>query len=115
MKNSIIFALVLAFVGVFSQVAFASGKESAAPVATLNLSGTILDAETSETLAGVSIKVEGSEREVKTDLDGKFSISGLTPGKYNLKVSYISYKESSVDYTVSINEKNELKLSLKAE
>ena len=61
------------------------------------------------------VKIAGTDLEVKTDLDGNFTIDGLMPGDYNLEVSYISYKETKVVKAVSSDSNRHLKLSLKSE
>jgi TonB-dependent receptor len=55
--------------------------------------GTITDAKTKETLVGASILVQGTSTGTITDLDGKYSLQGLTSGNYNLIISYISYDQ----------------------
>ncbi len=58
--------------------------------------GTIYDNETGEYLPGVTIFAEGTSTGTITDLDGNFSIS-LTPGKYNLRISFISYETITLE------------------
>ncbi len=118
MKNTFKIILSLAFVASVSFSSFASEKgksESNSTMATTSMEGTIFDAETQETLAGVTVKIAGTNTEVKTDLDGKFSIEGLTPGDYNLEVSYISYKEAKLVKTVAMDHTNKVTLKLKSE
>lgn len=67
------------------------------PVQTTAITGTVIDNNSGETLAGVLVTVEGTEMQAYTDLDGQFSIEGMTPGKYNLILSLISYKKSLVE------------------
>jgi len=115
MKNTFKIALAFALAGMFALVTFADDKGNPAPAAaTMSMEGTIIDADTQETLAGVTVKIAGTDVEVKTNLDGKFSIKGLTPGQYNLEVSYISYKDSQFVQTVSATD-NTVKLSLETE
>lgn len=118
MKNTFKIILSLAFIATVSLSSFASEKgksEVNTTMATTTMEGTILDADTQETLAGVTVKIAGTDTEVKTDLDGNFSIEGLIPGDYNLEVSYISYKDAKMVKTVSTNTPNEVTLKLKSE
>ncbi len=67
------------------------------PAQAAAITGTVIDNNSGETLAGVLVTVEGTELQAYTDLDGQFSIEGITPGKYNLILSLISYKKSLVE------------------
>ncbi|MBN2236407.1 MAG: carboxypeptidase-like regulatory domain-containing protein [Bacteroidales bacterium] len=118
MKNTFKIILSLAFVASISLSSMASEKgksETNSTMVTASMEGTVFDADTKETLAGVTVKIAGTNTEVKTDLDGNFSIEGLIPGNYNLEVSYISYKEAKLVKTVALNTANEVTLKLKSE
>ncbi|MBS1686173.1 MAG: outer membrane beta-barrel protein [Bacteroidetes bacterium] len=63
----------------------------------LSISGTILDATDSSELASASVSIAPVTDTmaldgVLTEDDGHFEIDGLSPGRYRLQVSYISYK-----------------------
>ena len=66
-------------------VAFAQGK---------TVTGTVTDG-TGEPLIGVSVQVKGTSTGAITDLDGKFSISGVNSGS-TLVVSYIGYSTQEI-------------------
>ncbi len=53
--------------------------------------GSVFDAVNGESLPGVTIYIESLAHGTITDLDGEFNLS-VTPGTYDLKVSYISYE-----------------------
>lgn len=55
------------------------------------IEGYITDAESKHPLNGASVIVSGNRGD-NTDAFGKFSISGINPGQYELVVSHISYK-----------------------
>jgi hypothetical protein len=77
---------------------FATGDDAAvAANAKASISGKVLDIKTGESLAGVAISIEGTNIKVYTDLDGSFTVDGITPGNYNLVLSLISYKSSLVE------------------
>lgn len=86
----------------------------------VNISGTITDAETGQTLSGVNVVVRGTRMGASTDKEGKFLISGLSPGVYSLEVSMIGYARQLIenisargDETVTVNiELQERSLSL---
>ncbi|NCC73519.1 MAG: TonB-dependent receptor, partial [Sphingobacteriia bacterium] len=53
--------------------------------------GIVYDDQTTETLPGVTVFVEGTSIGSISDFDGKFSIS-ISPGIYDVSVSFISYE-----------------------
>ena len=55
------------------------------------LSGKIIDKETGETLIGATVAVKGAPIGTITDFDGNYSLK-LSPGTYNIEVSYVSYQ-----------------------
>ncbi|MBQ7631140.1 MAG: SusC/RagA family TonB-linked outer membrane protein [Paludibacteraceae bacterium] len=58
--------------------------------ADINVKGTVIDADGSEPLIGVSILVKGSSVGTVTDFDGNFEL--VVPDKSTLQLSYIGYK-----------------------
>ena len=88
----------------------ASGQDMFAEVSasTTGLSGVVLDKATHESLAGVSIYVNG--RKVYTDLDGKFEVKDLCNGTCELKVSLISYEDQLL--TIDTQRQKSLKIQL---
>jgi hypothetical protein len=76
------------------------GAESSPVVVTenvkaLQLVGIIVDAENNETLAGASIIV--NDEKYYSDLEGKFIIPHIKPGKQELTVELISYEPVSIE------------------
>ncbi|HEY0175050.1 MAG TPA: TonB-dependent receptor [Pedobacter sp.] len=55
------------------------------------ISGMVTDKKTGETLIGVTVKLKGSTKGMATDVDGKYSITGLASGKYIVVFQYIGY------------------------
>lgn len=55
------------------------------------IKGTVFDKKFSEPLTGAAILVEGTSNGTTADIDGNFEIK-VSPGTYNLVVSYVSYK-----------------------
>lgn len=60
------------------------------------ISGTVVDAETGETLIGVNVIIEGTTRGTSSNLDGAYSIRGLEPDTYTLIVSYVSFQKQTI-------------------
>jgi outer membrane receptor protein involved in Fe transport len=57
------------------------------------LRGTVKDESTGETLIGATVFIVGTYKGSATDIDGKYLITGIKPGDYNIKVSYIGYTD----------------------
>lgn len=57
------------------------------------ITGKVFDSKTGEVLIGVKITIEGTVTATSSDYEGKFSLSNLKPGTYNLLVSYIGYSK----------------------
>jgi hypothetical protein len=77
---------------------------------TASISGTIID-EQHGLFPGVNVTLlkEGSSvQSVQSDLDGKYLISNIETGKYNLKLTYIGTPEKiiSIDIKKGINNHN---------
>lgn len=75
-----------------------SGKnnnDSGAAAATATISGVITDSVSGEQLAGVEVKIEGTDTKTYTDFDGNFSFKGMVPGEYKLVTTYISYEKTT--------------------
>ncbi|MEC3875116.1 TonB-dependent receptor [Chryseobacterium salviniae] len=49
-----------------------------------------------QALPGAAVTVEGTSKVIITDSQGRFSISDLKAGQYNLKVSYIGFESKSL-------------------
>ncbi len=78
---------------------------------TVSLSGTVLDSNSGELLAGVEVIIEGTETKTYTDFDGNFKFKNITPGEHKLVANYISYKKSVE--TLRLNGKdNQVKIKL---
>ena len=56
------------------------------------ISGVVVDKITGEPLAGVEVKMIGSNEKVFTDFDGNFQFTNLPQGAYAIKIDYISYE-----------------------
>jgi len=58
------------------------------------VTGTVSD--NSQPLPGATVKIKGSSKIVITDVDGKFSVSDLKPGHYDLQFTYIGYEAQNI-------------------
>ena len=72
------------------QILFFGLALAVAAFADINVKGTVIDADGSEPLIGVSVLVKGTSIGTITDFDGNFEIS--VPEKATLQLSYVGYK-----------------------
>ncbi|RZK25886.1 MAG: TonB-dependent receptor, partial [Flavobacterium sp.] len=61
------------------------------------IAGTVSDSKTKETLISAGVKIVGTNKVVGTDVDGKYTIAGLAPGKYTVEVSFVSYITKTIN------------------
>ena len=92
MKRFIVYMLL----AVCSVAAFAQGQ----------VKGTVLDKNSDEPLSFVGLKVtpQGKTTFIKganSDLDGNFTITGLSNGKYTLTISYVGYKTATRNFEIT--------------
>ncbi|MFA6946609.1 MAG: TonB-dependent receptor, partial [Pedobacter sp.] len=60
------------------------------------ISGKVSDSKTNETLIGLTVKLTGSTLGASTDVEGKYTLGNLAPGKYSLTFSYIGYQSKNI-------------------
>ena len=72
------------------QTIFFSLLVATASFADISVKGTVIDADTSEPMIGVSILVKGTTTGTITDFDGNFMLT--VPDKATLQLSYMGYK-----------------------
>jgi hypothetical protein len=77
------------------------------------LYGEVIDKNTNESLVGVKVTLDGTDKVAYTDFDGKYSFNDLKQGTYKLTASYISYENSTVENIVLTPKANEVDFSLK--
>ena len=112
MKSIIVICLsLLISFNAFSVEALKSGKVESKSTTEVCISGTILDKLTGEALAGVEVKLLGTEVKVYSDLDGKFEIKNINSGAHAIQVDFISYE--NVVENVFVNKDNTTNVTLK--
>lgn len=60
------------------------------------VTGTVTDKISNETLAGVEVRVKGTDIVTYTNFDGNFFLPELPAGTYTLEFNYITYTTTSV-------------------
>lgn len=58
--------------------------------------GTILDKQSLSPIIGATVQILGQNKGTKTDEKGRYTLSEVEPGRYEIKVSYMGYKEISM-------------------
>ncbi|MEZ5015282.1 MAG: TonB-dependent receptor [Chitinophagales bacterium] len=102
MLRRILFALCLLSAGI------AVGQNA-------GLSGTITDADTKEPIFGVNIILTGTNFGTSSDFDGKYAISDIPPGQYDIQFTYIGYEKNLYTAnTFTAGEKKKLDVALKS-
>ena len=60
------------------------------------MSGKVLDADTKEPLIGANIILLNTNLGAATDIDGNYFILNITPGTYEVRVSYVGYAPKTI-------------------
>lgn len=76
-----------------------------------SITGQLVDEQTGEPLIGVTVMLENTVLGAASDLDGRYSISKIPPGTYNLIVRLIGYSTVTVK-SVRVNEKQTTHINL---
>ena len=64
--------------------------------AVIYVSGTVTDKISNETIAGVEVRVKGTDIVTYTNFDGNYFLPELPGGTYTLEFNYITYNSTSV-------------------
>ncbi|TYP97749.1 iron complex outermembrane receptor protein [Sphingobacterium allocomposti] len=85
----LLFALGLESPNLYAQV-------ETKPIINASITGTVIDGETKEPLAGVTVQLEAVTHSVKTDVDGKFRFVTGQKLPVTVVVTYVGYQRKSV-------------------
>lgn len=85
--------LLLAFIAIFAMNALAQ---------TRSVSGIVYSASDNEPLVGATVKVKDTLLATATDIDGRFTLSGVSRSAKFLEVSYVGYEPQIVPITDDI-------------
>lgn len=80
------------------------------PVLTTNVSGTVVDKNTGEALAGVKVVLDEINETAYTNFEGNFEFKNVKIGSYTINAELISYKDKSVK--VDLDKSNDLKIEV---
>ncbi|GHT61368.1 TonB-dependent receptor [Bacteroidia bacterium] len=76
------------------------------------ITGTVSDKKTGEGIIGANVLIENTNTGAVTDIDGKFTINGVSTGKYKVKVSYLSYQTAEVNTEVKAGQIIEINVAM---
>lgn len=93
-----------------SSSASTQGSRGLTNTTSIALSGTVLSEEGNAPLAGVSIRIKGTQKSTITDIEGRFKLN-IPTGSITLVVSYRGYKTVEV----GAGERSEINIVLKEE
>lgn len=66
-----------------------------------SIGGVVRDAVTGDPLFGANVVLVGTVKGASTDNEGKYNIPNVLPGTYNIRVTYIGYREQTTSLTIS--------------
>ena len=78
------------------------------------IKGKVTDAINNEPIPFANVLVEGTEKGAITDIDGVYEVSGLQPGLYNVRVSYVGYNDQSA-YEIQVTNAKPAEVNFKIE
>jgi uncharacterized membrane protein len=113
MKNKALI-FVSSFILLFGVSSIAAKKEPklSGPATQSSLSGVILDKDSNEKLAGVTIQLTETDQKIYSNAKGEFTLEGIEPGTYKVKINCISYKDKEVTVKVAKTQNEKLKILL---
>lgn len=82
MKQTLLFAFLLLLV----KVNMAQNNKQ-------NIRGTVVDKQSQSTLIGATVQLVNTDKGGRTNANGQYLIPNVEPGRYELKITYIGYKE----------------------
>ncbi|MDZ7680228.1 MAG: TonB-dependent receptor [Fodinibius sp.] len=77
-----------------------------------SITGTVTNAESQQTLAGVNVGIQNLNKGAATNARGKYTISKLSGGQYTLTFSYIGFESRTVEITLSGAEQKTVDVAL---
>lgn len=77
---------------------------AAIPINAQQISGTVTDASTDETLPGVNVFLAVTQTGTASDAEGNYQITGIEPGTYTLVASFVGYERYETTITLTSGE-----------
>ena len=74
--------------------------------------GHVRDSQSGEPLPAANVFIKGTNFGAATDLEGRFVISKVPVGNYEMTVQYIGYQAETADISVKVGETSEIEIAL---
>ena len=110
-KALLLVAVIVTIISI-EGIAAKKGPKTSAPATQSSLSGVVLDKDSNEKLAGVMIQLASTDQKIYSDSKGEFTLTGIEPGTYKVKINCISYKDKEVSIKITKSENEKLKILL---
>ncbi|MDT8324709.1 MAG: TonB-dependent receptor, partial [Bacteroidota bacterium] len=111
MRPLLPFTVILLFLHALLLSLFAQAQDAPS---TGSIHGSVIDAGSGQPLPGANIRVMDADRGAATDVEGAFSITGLPPGSYRLRASFIGYAPHiATDVVLRPGRSTELRIRLR--
>lgn len=78
-----------------------------------SISGKIIDAETSQPLAGATVAIENTTLGTITDATGQFSLTNIPQDRVTINIAYIGYETIRIDHNFKQDQSPEFNIELK--
>lgn len=76
------------------------------------VSGAVYESSTGSVLPGANVVIEGTSRGVAADRNGFFLIPNLSPGTYNVKVSFLGYEDGLQEVQIEAGQTTKINFNL---
>lgn len=77
-----------------------------------SIEGRVTEADSEKPLPGVNVVIVGTNTGASTDAQGRFRIENIDPGSYQVRASFIGYKEKTTSVEVTPNQTREVNFAL---
>ncbi len=113
-KIIIVLASLLLSMQAFSSEKSTSSKstKAAKSISVKTITGKIVDQSSKDGLAGVEVKVYGTDIKTYTDFNGNFELPDLSTGAQAIVVNYISYQQKVENVFINSEKDNVVDISL---
>ncbi len=111
--KKVLFVLVLAL-SIAQVRADEPVKDLSLAKATNQIEGKVIDHLTGEALAGVTLKLSGSDQKTYSDLEGNFKFDGISTGTYDIEIDYVSYKDVTLKSVSTASSDVKIKVELES-
>ena len=66
------------------------------------IKGQVLDALNNDPISFANVLIMGTDMGTTSDIDGKYELTGIEPGLYDIRISFVGYNEQTI-YEIQVN------------